>query len=229
MAAALFVLTSGFVAPVLRPTESPTRHAAVIARDLAFVASLEVATEPFAVSRPLGEWFQQEEALQILMSQAEATRRLDGGDARATAQQWEVTTPIQFPGMVVRSDTPMDIAIDTSTPRLSISSGESKTVCEGGPPWAQSLLARIGEIAKTESSNVIEVSEAGSSSKVVSKVKLEVKLSIPTVLLPPFVPAGPFERTGSASLQQLLDKDMGPVLSRFRHGYLAWAAKEAKV
>ena len=100
------------------------------------------------------------------------------------------------------------------------------TGVEGGPPWAQSLLANIGNIAKTESSNVIEVQDAGGGrSKVVSKVALNVKLSIPTLLLPPFIPQGPFERTGSASLQQLLDKDMAPVLSKFREGYLAWAAK----
>ena len=31
-------------------------------------------------------------------------------------------------------------------------------------------------------------------------------------------------RTGSASLQQLLDADMAPVLSRFREGYLKWSS-----
>ena len=63
----------------------------------------------------------------------------------------------------------------------------------------------------------------GGGLTVVSRVKLTVKLSIPTLLLPPFVPVGPFERSGSESLQKLLDRDMGTVLGRFREGYLTWA------
>ena len=213
-------------APARHRADANPRHGAVVARDLSFVADLTVRTEPFAIgTKPLGEFFKEEEALKILMSQAESSKRLDSGDSD-TAQRWEVATPIQFPGMVVRSETPMDIRIDATTPRLDISSGASKTVCEGGPPWAQGLLARIGEIADTSSSNTIKVEDApgGSGNKVcVSTVNLTVKLSIPAILLPPFVPAGPFEATGSRSIQALLDKDMEPVLRRFRDGYLAWA------
>ena len=203
------------------------RHRAggIVARELAFVADLEVETEPFAIgSKPLGDWFAREEALTILMSQAESSKRIDDGAPDSTVQRWEVATPIQFPGMVVRSETPMDISIDTATPRLSISSGASKTVCEGGPPWAQGLLARIGEIATTSSSNTIEVRDVPAGKVAVSRVNLTVRLNIPALLLPPFVPAGPFEKTGSKSIQQLLDKDMGPVLSRFRDAYVEWAS-----
>ena len=204
------------------------RHAEVIARELTFAADLTVTTDPFTVSssKGLGEFFSQPEALQILMSQAESSKRLDAGDATASAQTWEVNTPIEFPGMVARSQTPMDITIDPSTPTLSVTSGQSKTVCEGGPTWAQSLLARIGDIADTSSSNVIQVREAAGSSGQVcvsSTVNLTVRLSIPTLLLPPFVPAGPFEKAGSESIQQLLDKDMAPVLAKFRAAYLEWA------
>ena len=205
----------------------PARHGCVVARELSFVANLEVVTEPFEVgTKPVGEWFAQEEALKILMSQAESSRRLDsaGVDPGGDMQRWEVITPIQFPGMVARSETPMDIQIDRASPRLVVSSGESKTVCEGGPPWAQGLLARIGDIATTSSSNVIELRDAsGGKGKVwVSRVNLAVKLSIPSLLLPPFVVPS-FEREGSKSIQALLDKDMGPVLKRFREGYLMWA------
>lgn len=108
---------------------------------------------------------------------------------RCLTQRWEVATPIQFPGMVVRSETSMDIAIDAAAPRLSISSGESKTVCEGGPPWAQGLLSKIGEIATTSSSNVIELRDApGGQVVAASRVNLTVRLNIPAVLLPPFIP-----------------------------------------
>ena len=167
----------------------------------------------------MGEWLAQEEGLKILMSHAESSKRLDSGAASAATQQWQVDTPIQFPGMVVRSETPMDVAVDRATPKLSISSGASRTVCEGGPGWAQGLLARIGDIAATSSSNTIEVRNG----RFVSRVNLTVRLSIPVVLLPPFVPAGPFEKSGSESLQKLLDKDMAKVLAQFRDGYVAWS------
>lgn len=219
------LLASAFVAPLVhRSPASTARHGEVVARDLAFVASLDVATEPFAESKPLGEWFAEQKSLEILMSQAESTRRLDGGDAGAATQKWEVATPIQFPGMVARSETAMEINIDAAEPKLSISSAESKTTCEGGPPWAKTLLARIGDIAKTKSCNVVSVRDVtGGKKQVVSSVELRVELSIPTVLIPPFVPAAPFERAGSDALQSLLDKDMAPVLARFREGYIAWA------
>ena len=119
----------------------------------------------------------------------------------------------------------MDIRIDKVTPRMSISSGASKSVCDGGPPWAQGLLARIGDIAATSSSNVIELRDAPGGQVIArSRVNLTVRLDIPAVLLPPFIPAGPFEKTGSESIQKLLDKDMRPVLKRWREGYLAWTA-----
>ena len=225
LATATILVTSAFVPPGSHTTSNRQRHAPVVARDLAFVADLEVATEPFSIgSKPVGEWFGQEEALKILMSQAESSKRLDGGDAKSTLQKWQVNTPIDFPGMVVRSETPMDIKIDAAAPKLSISSGESKTVCEGGPGWAQALLKNIGNIAKTESSNVIELRDApNGQKKCVSRVNLTVKLSIPMVLLPPFIPEGPFVKAGSNSLQTLLDKDMAPVLARFREGYQAFA------
>ena len=133
--------------------------------------------------------------------------------------------------MVARSETIMDIAVDASAPRLSITSGGSKTVCEGGPPWAQGLLSRINDIAKTTSSNRVELrnapaaSDGTSQKECVSTVDLAVSLEIPGLLLPPFIPAGPFEKAGSESIQKLLDRDMASVLAQFREGYLAFAAR----
>ena len=138
---------------------------------------------------------------------------------------------IQFPGMVARSETIMVIAVDASAPRLSITSGESKTVCEGGPPWAQGLLSRINDVAKTTSSNRVELrnapaaSDGTSQKECVSTVDLAVSLEIPGLLLPPFIPAGPFEKAGSESIQKLLDRDMASVLAQFREGYLGFAAR----
>lgn len=224
----MLAASSSFVAfpPLARHAATPTRHSAIVLRDVTFAAALTVETEPFKVgAKPIGDFFLEPEALRVLMSQAESAKRLDGGDDKATIQAWEVVTPIQFPGMVARSETPMDIIIDPAAPRLTVSSGSSKTVCEGGPQWAQSLLARIADIATTSSSNVVEVRDAPAGSKVVvSTVNLTVKLSIPTLLLPPFVPAGPFEKSGSESIQQLLEKDMAPTLAKFRATYASWAA-----
>ena len=238
------------------PHSPHARHAPVVARTLNFVATLEVKTSPFAASSPsVGEWFASEEALTILMSQAESARRLTVDEKQ---QRWLVTTPcvsglptrlipssqfltrplffsillrIQFPGMVARSETIMDITVDASAPRLSITSGESKTVCEGGPPWAQGLLSRINDIAKTTSANRVELrnapaaSDGTSQKKCVSTVDLAVSLEIPGLLLPPFIPAGPFEKAGSEAIQKLLDRDMASVLAQFREGYLAFAAR----
>mmetsp|Transcript_45008 Transcript_45008/g.105150 ORF Transcript_45008/g.105150 Transcript_45008/m.105150 type:complete len:236 (-) Transcript_45008:78-785(-) len=208
-----------------RRAATAARHCTPYARDLAFVAGLVVATEPFAVGeKPIGSWFAEEQALSILMSQAESARRLDSGGRDASVQRWKVATGIEFPGMVARSETPMEVTIDSETPRLSISSGDSKTVCEGGPSWARGLLARIGEIAETSSSNVVELRDApGGKVVCVSTISLKVSLDIPALLLPPFVPAGPFERAGSESIQKLLDRDMEPLLAKFCEAYCKWA------
>lgn len=235
MLALSFSAASGFVVtPAVRIVAStnplsPVCRSDVVLREVTFAASLTVETEPFKEgSKPLGEWFRQPEALSLLMSTAERCRRIDSGDSTAATQKWEVTTPIQFPGMVARSETPMDIAVDSAAPRLSVSSGESKTVCEGGPGWAQALLARISDIATTSSSNVIEVRNAPDGSlRLRSQVKLTVKLSIPSLLLPPFVPAGPFEKSGSESIQKLLEKgDMAvaPTLAKYVAEYSRWAS-----
>jgi hypothetical protein len=127
--------------------------------------------------------------------------------------------------VVARSETTMLVSVDTANERLSVSSADSNTVCEGGPEWAQGLLTRVGKLASTESSNVVELRDTPDGRKVcVSTTNLTVKLDIPGLLLPPFVPIGPFERTGSKSLQKLLDQDMGKVLGRFRDGYLKFAS-----
>lgn len=216
-----------FVLPAASPRSSAAtaRHGFVIAREVNFVANLEVVTQPFVISdgASIGSWFANDESLKILMSQAESSRRV-GGSSGEAQQQWLVSTPIAFPGMVARSDTSMDVSIDVAAPRLSVASSESKTVCEGGPSWAQGLLSRVNDFAATKSSNIVELRDApggAAGEKVcVSTVNLVVTLRIPGLLLPPFVPAGPFEKAGSESIQKLLDKDMAPVLARFREGYL---------
>ena len=86
---------AAFVAPPphrLR-TGSAARHAPVVARELAFVADLEVKTEPFALveSKPIGKYFGREDALKILMSQAESSKRLDANGEEASLQSWEGT------------------------------------------------------------------------------------------------------------------------------------------
>ncbi|EOD20376.1 hypothetical protein EMIHUDRAFT_117574 [Emiliania huxleyi CCMP1516] len=91
------VLNGHPLAPATR-----ARHHAVVAREIAFVAQSEARCEPFAATRarPLGDWFAQEDALRILMSQAESCRRLDeDAPPGSETQRWEVVTPIEFPGM----------------------------------------------------------------------------------------------------------------------------------
>ena len=124
---ALCVAGPSFVVspPLARHAAGPaTRHPAVVLREVQFVADLRVQTEPFKPgTKSIGDFFTEPEALRILMSTAESARRLDGGDEKATTQRWEVVTPIQFPGMVARSETPMEFNIDAATPRLTALSG----------------------------------------------------------------------------------------------------------
>ena len=74
----------------------------------------------------VGEWLAREDAIRILMSQAESARRLDSGGASSLTQSWEVSTPIDFPGMVVRSETPINVVVEDATPQLSVSSGAAR-------------------------------------------------------------------------------------------------------
>ena len=216
----LFVVAPTYVTPA-RPAVLRHRHAAPLARELAFVASAEVSSPPFALgSKGVDAFFAEESALRVLMSQADSSERLDGGESK-DQQRWEVYTGIPFPGMVAKSATTMNVQIDTVTPQLRISSSESRTECEGGPGWARAFLTRISEIASTTSTNRVEVRDAPGGKIFVSTVDLKISLNLPP-LLP--VPIGAFERAGSESIQKLLDKDMPPTLSKFREAYLAWAA-----
>ena len=185
-----------------------------------------MASEPFDAGEDIGLWFTQEPAFRALMSKAEASTRTDAGDD-ASVQRWEVETPISFPGMLARSVTPIEISIDALTPRLTITSGQSKTVCEGGPEWARAFLARIADFATTSSSNLVSLRRdaagggGGGGARVVSDVSLTVSVQLPDFLP---LPISRLEKSGSESLQKLLEKDMAPALAKFTEGYVAWAA-----
>ena len=83
------------------------------------------------------------------------------------------------------------------------------------------------QVATTTSSNVVELADRspadapGTALVAVSNVELRV-----TVRLPPFLPlpVGMLERSGSESLQKVLDTQMKPALAKFRQGYLDWGA-----
>ncbi len=57
----------------------------------------------------------------------------------------------------------------------------------------------------------------------VAVCNVELRVS---VRLPPFLPlpVGMLERSGSESLQKVLDTQMKPALAKFRQGYLDWGA-----
>ena len=89
MLASIALATALVVAPPHGPTTVVARSSAIVARELSFVADLEVKTEPFAQgAKPVGEWLATEEALKTLMSQAESSIRLDNGPPGAAAQVW---------------------------------------------------------------------------------------------------------------------------------------------
>ena len=115
----------------------------------------------------------------------------------------------------------MEVFVDRTTPALRIESGESRTVCDTGPQWVARLLEAIAATTTTTTTNSVRVVEgAGGSIMAECDISLQVAITMPP-LLP--VPSGPVEKSGSDSLQKLLDKDMPPAIAKFREGYLARA------
>jgi hypothetical protein len=135
----------------------------------------------------------------------------------------EIVTRIPFPGMTAKSVNELNVR-STSTPSLGISSAKSRTVCETGPEWVRRLLESILDSTKSTTENTVSVDfRSGTEARVKSDVVLQVSISIPFLPLP----AGPMESQGSKALQDVLDKQMAPVLAKFREDYLKFEAQRA--
>lgn len=196
------------------------RHAQPLSAEITFKARSEVASPPFSLgSKPVGDFFAEEDALRVLMSQADSSQRLDHGESK-NQQRWEVFTNVPFPGTVAKSATTMNVNIDTQTPQLKLSSSQSRTVCEGGPAWARSILARVMDIATTTTNNQVEIRQAPGGKVFVSKVDFSLSLNLPP--LP--IPVGVVESMGSDAVQKFFDRLMPVTLTNLREAYLRWAA-----
>lgn len=84
------------------------------------------------------------------------------------------------------------------------------------------LLVSILGATKSTSDNTVSVAFDGASAVVNSEVELKVEINFPGFLP---LPLGPLQKSGSESLQKVLDTQMAPVLAKFREGYLAFEKK----
>jgi hypothetical protein len=214
MLSVLFPLLYTFVLPHGSPAHAARRTTVPHCKLVTFLASRTVTSDAFAAPEPeLREWFGKPEAIMALCSLADESRLLP--DDRV-----EVVSRIPFPGMVAKSVTILKIVRDLSAPTYSISTVSSETVCESGPQWVRDLLVKILGGTKSTSDNKVTVhrSTNGEMVTVQSEVTLKVVIDFPG-----FLPLPMIERDGSRSLEAVLDKQMSPVLNRFRDDYRAWA------
>lgn len=126
--------------------------------------------------------------------------------------------------MVAKSVTVLDVIKDLEAPSFSISTVSSKTLCETGPQWVRNLLVSILDATKSTSDNKVTVESSGGRARVKSEVVLRVEINYPGFVP---LPIGPMERSGSESMQSLLDQQMAPVMKRFRSDYLRFEAQRS--
>ena len=197
------------VAPAARRAAAP--RAALVT----FQASRTISSEPFDVNQAkLKQWFGESDAVAALCSMADEFKELP-------SDQVEIVSRIPFPGMTAKSVTVLNVAKDLTAPTYTISTVSSETLCETGPQWVRKLLVSILGATKSTSDNTVSVAFTGASAVVNSEVELKVEINFPFLPLP----LGPLQKSGSESLQKVLDTQMAPVLAKFREGYLAFEKK----
>ena len=159
--------------PAITHPERPSTSCACCRTTISRLSSTRYgATEPLSIgeSPSHAEWFGQEEALKILMSQAESS----------WARRVVTRNPLcrngrcggRFPGMV--GPETVDIKIDAGLAHdgFPSSSGRIGRCCEGGPRLVRKQLQNIRNIAKTESSNVIAARDAPNAQTTASRANL---------------------------------------------------------
>ena len=192
------------------------RAAAPRAALVTFQATRTVSSEPFdANEATLKQWFGESDAVAALCSMADEFKELP-------SDQVEIVSRIPFPGMTAKSVTVLNVAKDLTAPTYTISTVSSETLCETGPQWVRKLLVSILGATKSTSDNTVSVAFTGASAVVNSEVELKVEINFPGFLP---LPLGPLQKSGSESLQKVLDTQMAPVLAKFRAGYLAFEKK----
>jgi hypothetical protein len=209
------VLHSGVNTQITSAPVAVRRAAAPRAALVTFQATRTVSSEPFdANEATLKQWFGESDAVAALCSMADEFKELP-------SDQVEIVSRIPFPGMTAKSVTVLNVAKDLTAPTYTISTVSSETLCETGPQWVRKLLVSILGATKSTSDNTVSVAFTGASAVVNSEVELKVEINFPFLPLP----LGPLQKSGSESLQKVLDTQMAPVLAKFRAGYLAFEKK----
>ena len=210
------VLHSGVNTQITSAPVAVRRAAAPRAALVTFQATRTVSSEPFdANEATLKQWFGESDAVAALCSMADEFKELP-------SDQVEIVSRIPFPGMTAKSVTVLNVAKDLTAPTYTISTVSSETLCETGPQWVRKLLVSILGATKSTSDNTVSVAFTGASAVVNSEAELKVEINFPGFLP---LPLGPLQKSGSESLQKVLDTQMAPVLAKFRDGYLAFEKK----
>eukprot|EP00962_Isochrysis_galbana_P007981 scaffold2182_cov118-Isochrysis_galbana.AAC.4 len=212
----MIIAVGAFVAPVHRPTAT-SRHMPIVARLCTFTATTTVRSQPVDVVSmdAVHAWVVSDEAVGILFSAANRCERRSDG-------HYDVVTEIAFPGMIAESVNVIRVTpkSDHNLPSLYMDTLTTETRCSTGPAWVRRLLIDILDATKSTSNSSLTVEMNGNKATFVSEVALNIEMTLPRWLL---IPTASLEKSGSASVQKLIDDQIATVIERFADEFMASA------
>jgi hypothetical protein len=194
-----------------------SRHTPVVARLCTFTAASTVRSQPVAVDSmdAVHAFVVSDQAVGILFSAADlCVRRSDG--------HYDVVTEINFPGMVAESVNVIRVTPKTELlPSLYMETLTTETRCSTGPAWVRRLLVDLLDSTKSTSNSSLTVEVDNGQATFVSEVALNIEMTLPGWLL---IPTASLEKSGSASVQKMIDEQIAGVIDRFADEFVASAA-----
>ncbi len=182
----------------------------------AFRAGKIVKSRPFEPKLDPKDWLlTSPQAVEALLSQSDDATRLSD-------DRWAITTRIDFPGMVARSQS--TVAVSASDDGLQMDVLDTTTVAESGPALARKLMEFISAKVRTSSRSVVSIEVEGATSRFVSDISMCVEMDLP-MWLP--IPKDRLEAEGSKSIQDSLDQQMEPIMAELRARYVDSALSAA--
>jgi hypothetical protein len=161
-------------------------------------------------------WILSDEAIGILFSAADRCERRSDG-------HYDVVTEIAFPGMIAESVNVIRVTPKSDLlPSIYMDTLTTETRCATGPAWVRRLLVDMLGATKSTSNSSLTVEMDGRKATFVSQVALNIEMTLPRWLL---LPTAALEKSGSASVQKLIDTQIATVIDRFADEFVASAAQ----
>ena len=142
------------------------------------------------------------------------------------------TTAIQFPGLTLQTVATVGCKEVPEEPALQITLIDDELQASGPPPlvWVFNQLTGAGAKSsgrRTHSTNIITAEKTDESTVVFrSDVHLAIDISFPSLLMSILpVSRGRAEKQGSAAIQSVAERDIGPALETLRGKYIAQLEK----